>query len=119
MTMESLLNAFIVEHPLEEILAGAPIDLQEVSEQNRKGVIAILLHCCINGPYSPHKVTNYPVIGETSLDDLVGRRVSNNGLKKTCEIVATWLESINFDQGYMITFGHYWPKNGYIANTEP
>ena len=112
--MESVLDTFLETNSLDEIVAGAAIDLSEVYEENKPKIAAVLLHCCVNGPFTPHDTTTYPVIGDARLDDLVGRRVSNNGLKKTCESVKEWLKEQSFDKGYMFeTYGDFWPNNGF------
>jgi hypothetical protein len=117
--MDSVLNEFVSSHDLDEVLAGSPVNLEDIPDQHKEGVVAILLHCCINGPFSPHKVTNYPIAGNVSLDSLVGRRVSNNGLRKTCEIVSTWLAEKNYQKGYMYEYGsgNFWPQNGYQSRS--
>jgi hypothetical protein len=113
--MNDILQQFVQSHELDEILAGTPIDLETVQEEKRESVVAILLHCCINGPFSPHKVTNYPIAGEVSLDEVLERRISNNGLKKTCEQVSLWLTNQGYDKGYMYEYGEgsFWPQNEY------
>jgi len=112
--MEEILNKFVQRHTLDEIVAGAPIDFNKVPDKNHEPIAAILLHCCINGPVSPHKVTNYPVIGEARLDDLANQKVSNNGLRKTCESIAKWLLDQGYDSGLMYNeHGGFWPLNSF------
>ena len=112
--MEAVLDSFVKKHSLDEIVAGAPINLDDVNKANKEKVVAILIHCCVNGPVSPHKITNYPIIGEQCLDDLVGHKVSNNGLRKSCEKVAMWLSEQGFKQGYMFEkHGGFWPANSF------
>jgi hypothetical protein len=113
--MENLLNNFLQNHSLDEIVAGAPLDFDKVPEENIESVVTILLHCCINGPFSPNKSTNYPIIGEERLNDLVGdQKVSNNGLKKTCDLLVPWLQEQNYEHGYMFNiYGNYWPRNDF------
>ena len=115
--MEDALNLFIEDHELDELLAGSPIDTSDIPSENFESVLAVLIHCCVNGPFSPHKVTNYPIAGETSLDSLMGKKISNNGLRKTCEKVSEWLKQQGYDKGYMFKYGNgeFWPQNGYVA----
>jgi hypothetical protein len=115
--MESILDTFLETHSLEEIVAGAPIEFEKIPDENQDAVVAILLHCCINGPVSPHKLTNYPIIGECRLDDIANQKISNNGLKKTCESVKKWLIDQDLCIGLMFNqFGGYWPNNEFISN---
>jgi hypothetical protein len=110
-TEENLFN-FLKEHNLEEIVAGTPLEWKKVPKKNVSKISAILLHCCINGPVSPNKPTTYPVVGEACLNDLVGdQKVTNSGLKKTCEGVARWLETQGFESGFQKTKGSFWPLN--------
>ena len=114
--MEVLLTEFVKRHDLQEIVAGAAIDLDKVPKKNQEGVLIVLLHCCINGPFTPHDVTQYPIIGEARLDDLVGHKVSNNGLRKTCLIIKDWLISQSFEGGFMQSVhGGFWPDNGFSS----
>ena len=110
--MEGILSDFIANHSLEEIVAGAPLDVQSIPAERRERVVAILLHCCINGPISPHKQTNFPIIGETSLDDECGFRVTNGTLKSSCEEVKEFLGQQGFSGGFMHSReGEFWPNS--------
>ena len=109
---EAIINEFLKKHNLEEVVSGTPIDVAKVPRNNQESVAAILLHCCINGPVSPHKSTTYPVIGDACLQDLVGdQRITNSGLKKTCEEVAKILKTKGFHSGFQIQNGDFWPLN--------
>ena len=113
---QNLLNEFLAMHTLDEVLAGAPIEFERVPVENKRNLIAALIHCSINGPVSPHKETNFPLIGRTSIDLLVGHEVSNNGLRKSCIFVADWLNTKGYDKGYMKeSFGNFWPLNSFVG----
>ena len=107
--MERLLSTFSTREKLRAIVAGAPLDLAKCNR--KENVITILLHCCINGPVSPHKVTTYPLVGETSLDEEAGFRISNGSLKATCLKIAEWLETQDFHEGSrQELYGKFWPS---------
>jgi hypothetical protein len=111
LNMESILDEMFENGEIDQILAGTPITWDKVPRTNRKDVSRILVHCCINGPVSPHKVTTYPLVGEKSLQSLVGdQRISNSGLQRSCEEVAKALEAKGFRKGRLYEeHGHFWP----------
>ena len=113
--MEAALNSFLQAHKLEEIVAGAPLDFSAIPVVKRERVLVILMHCCVNGPVSPHIETNFPIIGKTSLDGECGFRVTNGTVRSTCEQVKQWLQTQGFVAGFMYQKqGELWP-NGYLA----
>jgi hypothetical protein len=118
--MEEILNSFTSNHSLDEIVAGTAIDISKVPQQNKEDVIIILLHCCINGPVSPNKETTFPIIGSTCLNDIVGdQRITNNGLKRSCESLIEWLHECGYAEGFMMKdYGDFWPKNGFSASRD-
>ena len=114
---EQVLTLFLENHSLDEILAGAPIEFDEVPDEDREALVTAMIHCCVNGPVSPHKETNFPIIGRTSIDQLVGHEVSNNGLRKSCEFIANWLKEQDYQKGYMLDkYGDFWPLNDFKGN---
>jgi len=113
--MESALNSFLSDHSLEEVVAGAELDFSKIPANRRKNVASILLHCCINGPVSPHQESTFPILGSTSLDKECGFKVTNGTLKKTCQSVKDWLVAKGFSEGFMREHqGEFWP-NSYKA----
>ena len=113
MDLTHLVREFL-ESPenLEKVVAGSPIEMEKLSKVKARRVLWILLHCAINGPVSPHKVTTYPVIGETSLDNEIGTRVTNSTLKASCEVVAKHLLETGYTTGSQYQqYGTYWPLN--------
>lgn len=111
--MSEVISAFIDSgRTLDEIVAGSPVDWKEVPVGNRYKVATVLIHCCVNGPVSPNKVTVYPTLGECSLNELVGdQKITNRGLRKTCEVVAKELHAIGFSKGFQVSRGDFWPLN--------
>jgi hypothetical protein len=111
MTLEDLITDFLSSpEDLEKVVAGSPIEVEKLSKVKARRTMWILLHCCINGPVSPHKKTTFPVIGETSLDDEVGSKVTNSALKASCSIIAKSLQASGFDKGSQYEqFKTFWP----------
>jgi len=108
--MENFIRSFLSVHNIEEVVAGAPIQFESIPANKHNDVVAVLLHCCVNGPVSPHKETTFPVIGMTSLDELCGYRVTNGTLRSSCEEVANFLNSEGIEVGYLHeSKGNYWP----------
>jgi hypothetical protein len=109
--METIVESLIISGDVDRILAGSPINWSKVPEANKKNVSRILIHCCINGPVSPNRVTTYPTVGEVSLQSLVGeQRISNSGLKRSCHDVAILLENKGYRKGHLYEDrGHHWP----------
>ena len=115
--MEGILTEFLSHHQLREVIAGAPLEFDRIPEENQQSVVVILLHCCMNGPVSPHVETVFPIIGRTSLDAECGFRVTNGTLRKTCNEVKLWLTEQEFEEGFMfLEEGEFWP-NSYVKTT--
>ncbi len=77
---------------LNEVTAGADIDLASFDEDTQKKMVMITIHYAVNGPsVSPRKVTHFPVVGETSVNDLLDLKVTNSTMAKLARKIHRFL----------------------------
>jgi hypothetical protein len=107
--MEALIRQIVERIDKSEIVAGNPIKVTELTSAQQTQIVTIAVHFCLNGPVSTHKTTTFPLIGETSVDNVVGTRISNNSMKSFCLIVKKYI-SPDIDCNQSRLLGEYWPK---------
>lgn len=98
---------------LKEFLAGVDLDLGTV--QNLEDLAVAILHCIVNGPVGVNRETKFPLLGDrmTSIQEIIGYKVSNKNWKKTCSKFATNVKSSWRDYKdyapWLITHEDLWP----------
>jgi len=104
--MENVLN-LIDDDLIKAVLAGSPLDIDKV--QNKKALVSVAVHCCINGPVGVHQKTTFPSVdGEVSIDSVVGYRINNSTWRNFCTLVAKKLPD-NIPCNTLRNNGGYWP----------
>jgi hypothetical protein len=108
-SLDEVIRKFISKENLEKIVSGLPVEFKEI--KNKEQAVVAGLHCCLNGPVSVHKVTQFPIIGEASIDTLVGKRITNRAWKGFCDIIAHALidNGVNILCNSMTLLKTYWP----------
>jgi len=103
---EAIVNAM---RRLAEIIAGIPLNYQEIPDNKKEQAILIALHCCFNGPVGVGKQTTFPVVGPGKIKDLLG--CTNSSWKGFCLQVAQLATKINpdVDCSRKRLGGKYWP----------
>jgi len=108
--MEELIRKMVDEFnnkgQIVAIIAGVPIDFQKVS--NQPALLQAAIHCCLNGPVSVHKLTTFPIVGETSIEALAGFKMTNGSWKSFCLKVAEILPR-DLKCNTSNKLGAYWP----------
>jgi hypothetical protein len=100
---------------VNQVLAGSPIDFQRLTDQQKQNLSVAALHCIINGPVSVHKSTKYPIVGDTSVDLILGYRTTNGTWRATCTPLATVIKNDNRFSDIVrkcpaqAIFGNLWP----------
>jgi len=114
-TIEEFLNRNLNEGLINAIIAGSPPEFKRI--RNKDGAAYAAIHCCMNGPVSPHKTCNFPIIGETTIDAIVGGRTSNGSWRAFCKKVADVLneEFGLIDCNTTRVAGNYWPLIQWVA----
>jgi hypothetical protein len=107
--MERLIREIVEDINKQDVVAGNPVDIGGLSKADQRKLVTIAVHFCLNGPVSTHKSTTFPIIGETSVDEVVGKRVTNNSMKSFCHIVKGFIEP-GIDCNQVRILGEYWPK---------
>jgi len=87
--MDKLLQlVFTLE--ITEILKGVMPDISNFSEEKLRVIAIVLLHCCLNGPVSVNKATNFPLVKEKmSITGILGEKVSNSSWRALAYDFAT------------------------------
>jgi len=105
--MEEALNNVL--RRLAEIIAGIPLNYQDIPDNKKEQALIIALHCCLNGPVGVCKQTTFPIVGPGKIKDLFG--CSNSSWKGFCLQVAQHVAKINpeIDCSRKRSGGKYWP----------
>jgi len=105
--MEELINE-IINNPA--IIAGVPLEFQDIPEGKRKAAIIMACHCCLNGPVGVNTVTTFPLISSaTSIKSVLG--CTNSSWRGLCESVAKVITRIrpNMNCNMIRAAQGYWP----------
>jgi hypothetical protein len=86
------LHHFVTKERLLACVVGTPIDISCLSDEQIDRLTVCMLHCCLNGPVSVHKVTTFPGGWVTSIDEVLGKPTTNGSWRATCGPFAIWLK---------------------------
>jgi hypothetical protein len=95
---------------LDRIAAGLPLKWEEVPDQQKRSVLLVAAHCCLNGPVGVNKNTTFPIVGQARIKDMVN--VSNKSWRGFCLVVANALKPRlprGFSCNTLNKLGELWP----------
>lgn len=114
--MEKLLNK-LNRDSLEKCLAGTPLDVGLLSEDQLTRAAVVMAHCCLNGPVGVNKSTTFPNGLVGNIKEVLGvPGLSNKSWQTTCQAFGTALKGIYPDiclkcQQTRLN-GDIWPLHG-------
>lgn len=89
--MQQILEKLLGE--IDTIIAGVPLNFEDVPQDKRETLLVAAIHCCINGPVGVNKKTTFPRIGELKIKEYVP--CSNKGWRGLCHEVALMINKMN------------------------